>query len=180
MVLSHGAYYGFFSIHLEQIGFGNLFMGVSWAVAVVSEIAVMILAKPMVRRFSPERLLMFCLIVAAGRWAALGWFNTPVIVLLSQLLHAFTYAAFHITSVIYMDELSPSGAKTMGQSINNSVQYGLGMMAGFFLSGYLLEKAGGGIAFLVSSGMAIAAFAIMGIHLRLSRVGRGQGYRVSP
>lgn len=164
MLVSHGAYYGFFSIHLEKAGFGNLFMGVSWAVAIAAEITVMIFAQVFLKRFAMEKILIFSLFAAIVRWAALGWSSSAVVILFSQCLHAFTYATFHVTSIIYMDQLSSREAKTVGQSLNNSVQYGIGMMAGFFLSGCLYETAGTAFAFIVSSGISAAAFLIMLIY----------------
>jgi len=42
MLVSHATYYGFFSIHLEALGYGNAFIGVTWALASAAEILVMI------------------------------------------------------------------------------------------------------------------------------------------
>ena len=42
MLVSHGTYYGFYSIHLENLGYGKTFIGVSWALASIAEIIVMI------------------------------------------------------------------------------------------------------------------------------------------
>ena len=161
MLVSHGAYYGFFSIHLEKEGFGNLFMGVSWAVAIAAEITVMIFAQVFLKRFVMERVLLFSLIAAVVRWGVLGLTSNAIIILLSQCLHAFTYATFHVTSILFMDQLSSREFKTIGQSLNNSVQYGIGMMVGFFLAGYLYEVAGTAFAFIVSAGISGAAFIIM-------------------
>jgi PPP family 3-phenylpropionic acid transporter len=161
MLVSHGAYYGFFSIHLEGTGFGPTFIGLSWAVAVVCEITVMFLSRAMLKRFSIERILLFSILAATLRWALLGFFQSAPVILISQCLHAFSYASFHITSIIYMDRLSPDGAKTVGQSVNNSVQYGVGLMAGFFTSGHLVELIGTQRTFLVSAATSLAAFFIM-------------------
>jgi PPP family 3-phenylpropionic acid transporter len=45
-------------------------------------------------------------------------------------------------------------AKTIGQAVNNAVQYGLGLMAGFFLNGFLYERIGSAALFLTSAGIA--------------------------
>jgi PPP family 3-phenylpropionic acid transporter len=42
MLVSHGAYYGFFSIHLENLGYSSTFIGMNWALASVAEIGVMV------------------------------------------------------------------------------------------------------------------------------------------
>ena len=53
-----------------------------------------------------------------------------------------------------MVQLSPDGAKTLGQSINKALTYGLGLMAGFFISGFLYERAGAPFTFMVSALLA--------------------------
>ncbi len=52
MLASHGTYYGFFSIHLETLGFSNTFIGSAWALASLAEIFVMIRSDLIFRRFS--------------------------------------------------------------------------------------------------------------------------------
>jgi len=156
MLVSHGTYYGFFSIHLEQLGFGKTFIGITWALASVSEIIVMINSEKIFKRFSIDNILFFSFMVAALRWFILFFAHSPVIIIISQLLHAVTYGTFHIASILYIDMLSPDEAKTMGQAINNAVTYGVGMMVGFFVSGYLYESIGSFSMFMMSSIIALA------------------------
>ncbi len=154
MLVSHGAYYAFLSIHLEALGFGASFIGVAWAVAASAEILVMVNSRWIFRRFSPENVLFFSFIVAAARWLTLSFITTPVAILCSQLLHAVTYGSFHIASIIYMDILTPENNKTMGQAVNNAITYGLGLMVGFFLNGYLYEHISCFKMFAVSAAIA--------------------------
>ena len=156
MLVSHGTYYGFFSIHLEQLGFEKTFIGITWALASVSEILVMINSEKIFKRFSIENILFFSFMVAALRWLVLFFAHSPVIIIISQLLHAITYGTFHISSILYMDMLSPDESKTLGQAINNAVTYGFGMMVGFFVSGYLYESMGSSSLFMMSSIAALA------------------------
>ena len=166
MLVSHGAYYGFFSIHLENLGYSNTFIGVAWALASTSEILVMIKSDRILKTFSPEKILMFSFIVAALRWFILFFATSETIILISQLLHAVTYGTFHMASIIYIDLLSPDKNKTLGQAINNAATYGLGLMVGFFLSGYLYENIDTSFLFIISSLIAIAGGVIFkGFHL---------------
>ena len=155
MLVSHGAYYGFFSIHLENLGYESTFIGLAWAVAVISEILVMIQSKEIFKRFSLENILVFSFIIAALRWFTLFFTTSPVIILLIQITHAITYGTFHIASILYIDLLSPEEAKTLGQAVNNAVTYGLGIMVGFFMSGYLYENTGSSFLFGVSALIAL-------------------------
>jgi PPP family 3-phenylpropionic acid transporter len=113
MLVSHGAYYGFFSIHLANMGYGSTFIGI--------------------------------------------FAHSVTLILLSQILHAVTYGTFHMASILYIDQLTPEKAKTLGQAVNNALTYGLGLMAGFFVNGYVYEITGSFTLFLMSSLIALAA-----------------------
>ena len=164
MLLSHGAYYGFFSIHLEKLGFGKTFIGISWAVASAAEIIVMIHSGRLFKRFSLETVMVFSFTIAAMRWFLLAFVDSGPVILLTQVLHAFTYGAFHMASILYVDALSSEASKTLGQAVNNAVSYGLGLMAGFFLSGYLYESIGSHALFMSSGGIALSGGMIMTLY----------------
>ena len=164
MLLSHGAYYGFFSIHLEKLGFGKTFIGISWAVASAAEIIVMMHSGRLFKRFSLETVMIFSFSIAAMRWFLLAFVDSGSVILITQVLHAFTYGAFHMASILYVDALSSEASKTLGQAVNNAVSYGLGLMAGFFLSGYLYETIGSHALFMTSGGIALSGGMIMTLY----------------
>ncbi len=155
MLVSHSAYYGFFSIHLENLGYGNTFIGLAWALASTAEILVMIRSDRIFSRFSIESVLIFSFMTAALRWLILFSARSAAAILLSQILHAATYGAFHIGSILYIDRLAPEKAKTLGQAVNNAVSYGLGLMVGFFFNGYLYEITGSFTLFIISCQIAL-------------------------
>ena len=155
MLVGHGAYYGFFSIYLESLGFGSGFIGLAWAVAIMAEIVVMGNSKRIFGHVSLETALAAMFIIAVIRWVLLGTLHAWYAILMLQVLHAGTYAVFHMASILYVDQLSPEGAKTLGQSINNAMTYGLGLMAGFFMSGFLYECTGASVTFMASAIVAL-------------------------
>jgi len=157
MLVSHGTYYGFYSIHLETLGLDKTFIGFSWALASTAEILVMVKSDRLFARFSLEKVLVFSFVVAALRWLILFTSASPVIILLSQVLHAVTYGTFHMASILYIDRLTPDASKTMGQAVNNAVTYGLGLVVGFLFSGILYERLGAYNLFGISSLIALAA-----------------------
>jgi PPP family 3-phenylpropionic acid transporter len=157
MLVSHGAYYGFFSIHLENLGHDKTFIGLTWAVASTAEILVMIKSGALFKRFAPHRVLLVSFFVAALRWFILSFAHSAVLLVAAQTLHAITYGTFHMASILYIDALAPTEAKTLGQSINNALTYGLGLMVGFFMSGALYQLIGTFALFSISSGIALMA-----------------------
>lgn len=166
MLVSHGTYYGFYSIHLENLGYGKTFIGISWAVASIAEIIVMIKSDSLFKRFSIDNVLFFSFMVAVFRWLALGFVTSAAGILFLQIFHAVTYAMFHVSSILYIDSLTPDEAKTLGQSVNNAVTYGLGLMVGFFINGYLFETLGTFTLFIISSFIAFSG----GLILKTSQI----------
>jgi PPP family 3-phenylpropionic acid transporter len=164
MLVSHGAYYGFFSIHLANMGYGSTFIGIAWALASTAEILVMIKSDKIFNRYSLENVLFFSFLVAAVRWMILFFAHSPMLILLSQILHAVTYGTFHMASILYIDRLAPEKAKTLGQAVNNALTYGLGLMVGFFVNGYVYEITGSFTLFLMSSLIALAGGLLLKSH----------------
>jgi PPP family 3-phenylpropionic acid transporter len=161
MLVSHGTYYGFYSIHLENLGYGNTFIGVSWALASFAEILVMIKSNSIFKRFSLDNVLVFSFMVAALRWFGLFFAVSPAALLLLQIFHAVTYGTFHVASILYIDSLTPDETKTLGQAVNNATTYGLGLMVGFFVNGYLFETMGLFKLFMISSIIALSGGVIL-------------------
>lgn len=166
MLVSHGTYYGFYSIHLENLGYVKTFIGISWALASIAEIIVMIKSDIIFKRFSTDNVLFFSFMVAALRWMGLSFTTSPVIFLFLQILHAITYGTFHVSSILYIDSLTPDEGKTLGQAVNNAVTYGLGLMVGFFINGYLFETLGTFTLFMISSFIALGG----GLLLKCSQI----------
>lgn len=160
MLASHGAYYGFYSIHLERLGFNRTFIGIMWAVAATAEIGVMVKSRAILKRFSIHQVLLFSFMIAALRWFTLFFVRSPYLIISTQLLHAITYGAFHVSSILYIDALTPDDNKTLGQAANNAVTYGLGLMAGLFVSGLFYDRLGTDGLFLGSGVVALAGGAI--------------------
>lgn len=155
MLASHGAYYAFFSIHLNNLGLDNWFIGLCWAMAVGAEIIAMFFSERIFKRFDYEAVLIFSFGVAVLRWGGLWAVQSATGILILQLTHAVTYGTFHMASILYIDALAPSETKTVAQAANNAVTYGLGLMVGFFVSGILYERIGSSALFAISGFAAL-------------------------
>ncbi len=173
MLVSHGTYYGFFSIHLELLGYGGAFIGFAWALASIAEISIMLGSARIFSRYVFENVLIFSFFMAALRWTLLSNVESASLILITQLFHAFSYGSFHVASILYIDKLAPPEAKTLGQALNNAVTYGLGIMVGFFVSGLLFEKIGAPNLFLICGALAFAG-GILLLSEKASRRGKSQ------
>jgi len=157
MLLAHGTYYAFSSIHLEQMGATSNEIAIYWALGSIAEIFVMLNSRKIFNRFSVESVLIFSFAIAAIRWLLMFYTTSVVFAIITQVFHAVTYGAFHIAGILYMDFWMPDETKTIGQAVNTAVSYGLGMMTGSFINGYLFEWVGTYHAFLFSAIVSLVA-----------------------
>jgi PPP family 3-phenylpropionic acid transporter len=157
MLLVHGTYYSFSSIHLEQMGATSNEIAMYWALGSIAEIIVMLNSRRIFNHYSVESVLVFSFGIAGIRWLFMFYTTSVLFAIMTQVLHAITYGAFHIAGILYMDRCMPDETKTIGQAVNTAVSYGLGMMTGSFINGYLFEWVGTYHAFLFSAIISFVA-----------------------
>jgi PPP family 3-phenylpropionic acid transporter len=159
MHVSQAAYYGFFSIHLSELGFHGSSIGIQWATAAASELLIFVFASSILAEFRLSVLFRICLLLAVFRWLWMYEARSYFWLLLSQGMHAFTFGLFHITCMRLIHTIFPEGFRSIGQSLFSSIGWGFGAVVGVMLSGYLWERFGVK-TFLFSSAIAFVGFLI--------------------
>lgn len=168
MLLSHGAYYGFFSLYLELHGYSRLAIGALWAWAVVAEIGVFLVARRLLARFSLRALTVAAVAATALRWTLIAAVPAEAgLMVFAQALHLASFGLFHLCAVNLARRLFPAGAAARAQALHGSVGYGLGGMLGALASGWAWEQAGPSAAFALA-----AAAAALGVIVALAGLGR--------
>lgn len=162
MQFSHGAYYTFYSIYLQEHGYSESLTGFLWALGVFAEIFVFIFMHRLIGKYKASSLLACCFILATLRWLVMSFaVNQLVLMLLIQLLHAFSFGMFHAVAIYLIHLHFPGNHQGRAQALYSASSYGLGGALGAILSGYLWSVSTG-LTFLL---MAFAAF--VGIFLSL-------------
>jgi len=172
MQASHCAYYVFYSIHLDRLGFSRSAIGGFWTLAVGAEVLMMLGAGSLLAKFGTPRLLSLCLALAALRWGILAGSSAVWLLAGGQLLHAFTFGLFHVCAVGHTHRMFPPALRSSGQSFYSSLTYGLGSLIGFFGSAGLVDRIG--IRSLFGLSAAVALLALL-LSLRLWTRGVGNG-----
>ncbi|MBF0588111.1 MAG: MFS transporter [Magnetococcales bacterium] len=167
MQLSHGAYYGFFSLHLEHHGFSLTWIGALWALGVLSEVVLLSHSGWLLGRLGVSLLLSGSLILAAIRWIMLGSTLWLPALLLAQTLHAFTFGSFHVAAVRRAFDISPARLRATAQGWYSALSFGVGGAVGLTFSGALYERVGGEALFLM---MAVLALVGWGVSARSSTI----------
>jgi PPP family 3-phenylpropionic acid transporter len=156
MQASHGAYYAFYSIHLQAHGYGAFGIGALWALGVGIEVLVFINMHRLLARFGARRMLLASLALAVLRWLLIGAFVDLVAVqLLAQCLHAATFGSFHAAAIHLAHHYFPGPTQGRGQALYNSVSFGLGGAIGSLIAGSLWASAGAMATFAGASGLAL-------------------------
>ena len=179
MQASHGPYYTFYTLYLEQHGYSGSLIGQLWALGVLAEVAVFLIMHRLVSRFGLENLLVASLLLAAVRWVMIGsWPDQMVLVLAAQLLHAASFGVFHASAVALVHRLFPSRHQGKGQALYSSLSFGAGGAVGSLYSGYLWERWNLETSFFLAAGIAFlgAILAGMGLNAR-TKSGRNAGFR---
>ncbi len=171
MQASHGAYYGFFSLYMLDLGYSGSDIGLFWILGVLAEIILMWFWSKPIQRASPVLLLNICLILAAIRWLGLALSTSLAAIIVLQLLHAASFAAFHIAAVAWVRTFAGHAQQTSAQGWYSSLGFGLGSTVGILLCGYVAKEQGYASAFLWCSGMALlGVFAVWRLQQTLRKV----------
>ncbi len=164
---SHGAYYTFFSIYLEDHGYSRFYAGLMWALGVAAEVGLFIVLYRFIERFSVHTLFSLSLLVTAVRWVILGVFvDSSVILAFSQLLHATSYGLFHASAIHLIHHWYPGRSQGRGQALYAGLSFGLGGAVGSLLSGYLWEAVTTRTTFLLMAGFALLGWLVAIIFVR--------------
>ena len=176
MQMSHGPYYGFYSLYVKSHGHGESLIGGLWAMGVAAEILTFLLAPRWLRRYGPRRLMLVALAVAALRWSLLAFFagSLPMLVLI-QCLHMGSFGLYHAVGVFLINRVFLGRQQGRGQALYSAVSFGAGGALGSLLGGVIWDHLPSEALFLFAAGSAIAGWLVAWRYLRgpaLVRSGR--------
>ena len=155
MAAAHGALYAFFTLQLQRLGYSGKSIGALWTLGVLAEIVVFLYLPALFRRFSLQVILLFSLLAAVVRFAAIGWAAGFLAVLVvAQLLHGATFGAFHAASVAAVQRLFPAAAHARGQALFSSFAYGGGGAVGALIAGWAWQTGGPALTFSLAAAVA--------------------------
>lgn len=158
MQMGFGAFYVFYTLHLQANGQHGGSIGALWGVGVLVEIVMFWQAPRLIARFGAQGLMGFSIGVTVLRWIVTALFASRLPVMFAaQCLHAFSFAIFHACCMRRMSELFPGRQAAAGQSLLYGFSSGVGGVLGAGLSALLWEWQGGRAAFL--GGAAVTAIA---------------------
>lgn len=161
MQMSHGPYYTFFSIFMEQHGYNRTVIGLLWALGVFAEVCLFLIMHRLLKRLGAEIILLVSLILAVVRWGLTGFFpDSFIMILLLQCLHAATFGCFHAACIALVHRFFPETHSGQGQALYSSAGFGIGGAIGAWGSGLIWQNFSPVTCFVIAS-VTVGIAAIM-------------------
>ena len=165
--ISHGAYYTFFSIYMEEHQYSHTMIGWMWGLGVIAEVILFLFMHRLLARFGACQLFNIALFVTAIRWVILAlWIDNVVFLIVAQLFHAASFGLFHSSAIHLIHQLFLGKFQARGQALYAGLSFGLGGAIGNLISGYTWDWLGSTWTFLGSALIALFATVISVIYVR--------------
>ena len=162
MLCSHGPYYTFYTIYLEEQGYSSHMIGMLWAVGVLAEVIIFLLMHRLLPVFGTRKLLIVTLFLTTLRWLLIGFFvNDLSMLFLAQLIHAFSFGVFHAVGISMVHDYFTGSHQGRGQALYSSISYGAGVAIGSLVSGLVWDQWGASVLFVFASCCTLVALAIV-------------------
>ncbi|MBI5040089.1 MAG: MFS transporter [Gammaproteobacteria bacterium] len=161
MQASHGPYYTFFTLYLEDYGYSHSSIGLLWALGVVAEIGVFVVMHRWLPRYGARRLLLASLALTTLRWLLIAGFADRLpVVLFAQTLHAASFGVYHAVAIHLVHQLFVGRNQGRGQALYSSLSFGAGGAVGSLAAGYIWTGLGAQWTYVFAAGASALAWGI--------------------
>jgi PPP family 3-phenylpropionic acid transporter len=162
MLCSHGPYYTFYSIYLQDQGYDPHTIGILWAVGVMAEVVIFLIMHRLLPIFGARKLLLVTLLLTSLRWLIIGFFVDDLSMLfIAQLIHAFSFGVFHAVGIALVHEYFTGSHQGRGQALYASTSYGAGVAIGSLISGMVWDRWGATVLFIFAAFCTLLAMIIV-------------------
>ncbi len=132
----------FINLYYIEIGATNKLIGIAFAIQAGFEIPFFLFGIKLVKRTSPEFVILLAMFVSILRMVLYGFISNPEIALIFGILHGFTISFFLVGAVQYVQSHTPPELSTTGQSMIWAFHFGAGLTFGYLIIGYLKDLMG--------------------------------------
>jgi PPP family 3-phenylpropionic acid transporter len=167
MQMGFGAFYVFYTLHLQAQGQDGTAVGLLWGTGVLVEIALFWHAPRLIARFGAPRLLSFCIAVTVLRWIVTALYADRLPVMFAAAsLHAFSFAVFHACCMRLMGRFFPGDRAVAGPGLLYGFSSGVGGVLGAGLAAVAWDAGGGRAAFLAGAVVTALAWVVYALRDR--------------
>ena len=161
MQASHGPYYTFYTIYMEEFGYSRAMIGQLWALGVVAEVGVFALMPRLVAHYGVRKLLLGSLTLTTLRWLLIGAVpsNLPAM-LVGQTLHAASFGVYHAVAIALFHRYFTGRNRGRGQALYSSLSFGAGGALGSYYSGLAWDGLGPFSTYAIAAGLSAVGLGI--------------------
>ena len=133
-------YYSYFSEFLLHINTKYISLTINWGV--LFEMGFLLLVPLAIKKFGLRKTMVFGLIALTIRYLSFytgGVITQPWMYYIGILIHGLIFGFFYVGGQIYIDKKAPKHLKSQAQGFIFLVTFGLGLLAGNFVSAKLID-----------------------------------------
>ena len=131
--LGSNFYYSYYSIYFTEIGGTSALVGIMMFACSIMEVPCLIFMKKLEQKVGIGKILFAAGMLTALRWLLLGYLRNPILIIVCNLLHGFSFSAFTCCMLGYINRTVKYQFRTRAQVFNNV----LSMVFSKFIFGYL-------------------------------------------
>lgn len=144
---AHASYYNYGYIYLQDLNVNAFYIGMILNVAVLFEILYFLKADTFLTKWKPSSLLLLAAIGSTLRWLLIYLFPNMPMFVVSQALHALSFAMAHYAFIQYISKALPKEQIPNAQGMYSALAMSLSAALLTWLGGVLYEVEPG-LAFL--------------------------------
>lgn len=144
---AHASYYNYGYIYLQDLNVNPFYIGMILNVAVIFEVLYFYKADTILTKWKPSSLLLIAAIGSSIRWILVYAFPNMPMFIISQALHALSFAMAHYAFIRYLSKALPQEQIPNAQGIYSALAMSLSAAILTLLGGALYEIEPG-LAFL--------------------------------
>lgn len=169
---SHAAFYAYSVLYWSKQGISVQITSLLWGLAVMAEIVFFFFSKRLFSAWNINRLFVIAAIATTIRWICLGTSSELWLIVLTQLLHSFTYSAGHYAIIRYFTTQPQSHIAKL-QGLYTGFAGCIGVAIFTAISG-VLYPISASLMFFTMAGFACLALLFIPYQHKMARLRRGQ------
>lgn len=136
---AHASYYNYGYIYLQHLGVSKYYIGSIINIGVIFEIIFFAKADRIFRNWSPASLLILAAAGSTLRWLLLALLPTIPVFIVSQSLHALSFAMAHYAVILFMTQHLPKEQIPNAQGMYSALALSWSTAVLTLFGGYLYE-----------------------------------------
>lgn len=158
--ITYGYFYAFFTPLLRDDLGGGAYVGWAYFISSTSEVVFLLNSDKWFRKYGAGRLMCISALFMSARWFLVAFTKSPVVAMLSQILHAMGFIVITVCCAKYVQSTVPENRRASGQLLISVFGFGVARVAGYFGGGLLSDAIGRQAVFCVCAAICVVCLVV--------------------